>query len=280
MRRLRWWGWIGVAVGLLVLYLVVLNVGQVLLRDHEQRADIVRARRAITAENWSLVVPEDRAELAKAIDQAWGGLRGYRKAYRSGTPAELAAGAATVASDTEILLDAAGHIAAQRDTNTISATAPGSGGREQRFEGYRIRSDRPYTNAKGQRVGDAEFIYQQSGGVWSCTRDIADKRRDPLPDLQLAEAGDGGFVEIDGRRTRVFQLPAGAFGLRSPASVWVDAETLLVRRQEIESAVRGQREVWTYGGFDQALTITPPAGVTCQDSSWSPGRSCAGSAAT
>lgn len=42
-------------------------------------------------------------------------------------------------------------------------------------------------------------------------------------------------------------------------------ETLLVRRQEIESAVRGQREAWTYGEFDRAPAITPPTGITCVD---------------
>ncbi len=81
----------------------------------------------------------------------------------------------------------------------------------------------------------------------------------------MAEGGDAGFGEIDGHRVRGFTLPAGAFGLRTPATVWVDTESLLVRRQEIESAVKGQREVWTYGGFDEVTAITPPSGITCVD---------------
>jgi hypothetical protein len=262
---LRWWGWAGVAVGLLVLYLVALSAGRALLGDDDPAADRARARRAIAAENWSLVVPQDREELAKAVDQAWGDLRSYRKSYRSGTAAELAADGPTVTSESVIALDAKGRITAQRDSNMIAALAPGSGGREQRFEGYRVRTDRPYTNEKGRRVGESELIYQQSGGVWTCTRDIADPRRDPLPGLRLAEAGDGGFAEIDGHRVRGFQVPAGAFGLRTPATVWVDTETLLVRRQEIDSAVRGQREVWSYADFDAPLSISPPSGITCQD---------------
>jgi hypothetical protein len=57
----------------------------------------------------------------------------------------------------------------------------------------------------------------------------------------------------------------GAFGLRQPATVWVDTETFQVRRQEIESAVAGQREIWTYGGFDESSTIAPPEGISCVD---------------
>ena len=266
LPRLRWWGWAGVAAGLLLLYLVALSAGRALLRDEEPGADLERARRALAAENWSLVVPADREELAKAVDQAWGDLRSYRKGYRSGTQTELAAGTPTVVSESLIALDASGRVTAQRDTNAIAAIAPGSGGRDQRFEGYRIRTDRPFTNEKGRRVGESELIYQQSGGAWTCTRDIADPRRDPLPGLRLSEAGDGGFAEVDGRRVRAFRLPAGAFGLRTPATVWVDTETLLVRRQEIDSAVRGQREVWTYGDFDAPVAVTPPSGVACPDS--------------
>ena len=265
LPRLRWWGWVGVIVGLLVLYLVALSAVPALLDRGEPRADAERARRAIGAENWSLVVPEDREELAKAIDEAWGDLRSYRKVYGSGTAAELVAGTPSVQSVSSIALDRRGRVVAQYDTNVTLAAAPGSGGREQRFEGYRVHSDRPYTNEKGRRVGESELIYQQTGGTWSCTRDIADPRRDPLPALQLTAAGDVGFGEIDGHRVRAFQLPAGAFGLRSPATVWVDTESLLVRRQEIESAVRGQREVWTYGDFDQPVSVTPPSGIACQE---------------
>jgi hypothetical protein len=266
MPRLRWWGWAGVAVGLLLLYLVALSAGRALLGDDGPSADLGRARSAIAADNWSLVVPQDREELAKAMDEVWGDLRSYQRSYRSGTAAELAADRPTVTSESAIALDAHGRITVQRDSNMITALAPGSGGREQRFEGYRIRTDRPYTNEKGRRVGESELIYQHSGGVWTCTRDIADPRRDPLPGLQLMEAGDGGFGEIDGHRVRAFQVPSGAFGLRAPATVWVDTETLHVRRQEIDSAVRGQREVWDYTDFDVPLTVSAPAGITCQDS--------------
>ena len=95
---------------------------------------------------------------------------------------------------------------------------------------------------------------------------LADKQPIPAPALSFVEGGDAGLEEIDGRRVRGFTLPYGAFGLRSPATVWIDVETLLVRRQEIESAMRGQREVWTYGGFNEISTIEPPSGVACADS--------------
>ena len=42
-----------------------------------------------------------------------------------------------------------GAVASNRP-NTITATAPGSNGQEQHFEGYRVRTDRPYVNDKGQ----------------------------------------------------------------------------------------------------------------------------------
>ena len=266
LPRLRWWGWVGVVGALLVLYIATLTVARALQRDGEPKADLERARRTITAENWALVVPEDRAELGRAIDQAWRALRAYRQVYRSGTPAELAADTPTVRADSTFNLTRTGRVSAQQDTNITTALAPGSGGREQRSELFRILTDEPYTNTKGRRVGEAELIYQQSGGVWSCTRDVADKRPIPVPGLRLDEAGDAGFSEIDGRRVRGFALPAGAFGLRTPATVWVDTESLLVRRQEIESAVRGLHEVWTYGGFDEVTTITPPRGIPCLDS--------------
>lgn len=264
--RLGWKGWLGLLGAGLVLYLLALSLVPRLL-DHDQPAvDTARAQRAISAENWSLVVPEERAALATAIDQAWRSLRAYRQLYRSGAAAELAAGTPTVVADSVFNLTKDGRVSAQRDTNVTSAAAPGSGGRDSRSELYRILTDRAYTNAKGQRVGDSELIYQQSGGVWTCTRDVADKRPITAPGLRLEEGGDGGFGEIDGHRVRAFQLPAGAFGLRTPATVWVDTESLLVRRQEIESAVRGQREVWTYAGFDEVATITPPSGISCVDS--------------
>ena len=263
--RLRWWGWLGVGVGLLVAYLIALSVVPALLADDGPKLDRTRARRAITAENWSLVLPEDRVELEKAVDAAWRSLRAYRMVYRAGTPAELAADTPAIVSESVVNLGEDGRIRTQRDTNYTGATAPGSGGQEQRFEGYRILTDRPYTNARGRRVGDAELIYQQSGGAWSCQRSLADEEPVMPPSLRFVESGDAGFGEIDGHRVRAFSVPAGAFGLRAPATVWVDVESLLVRRQEIESAVRGQREVWTFGAFDEATTLTPPSGVACTD---------------
>jgi hypothetical protein len=263
--RLRWWGWAGVVAGLVVLYLVALSAVPALLGDDQPAVDRERARQAIEAENWSLVVPETRAELTKAIDAAWRDLRAYRQVYRAGTPAELAEDRPSVRADSLFNLTKSGRVAAQRDTNVTSASAPGSGGREQRNELYRILTDRPYVNSKGNKVGDSELIYQQSGSVWTCVRDFADKRPIPAPALRLGEAGDAGFAEIEGHRVRGFVLPAGAFGLRQAATVWVDTESFLVRRQEIDSAVPGQREIWTYGGFDEVSTITPPQGITCVD---------------
>ncbi|MGD9893545.1 MAG: hypothetical protein AB7R89_20775 [Dehalococcoidia bacterium] len=265
LPRLRWWGWAGIAVGVLALYLVALSVIPSLFDDDEPKADLVRAREAITAENWSLVVPEDRAELTTAIDQAWRSLTAYRQIYRAGTPEELAADTPAVRADSLFNLTGDGRVAAQRDLNVTSATAPGSGGRAQRHELFRILSDRPYTNAEGIKIGDSEFIYQENGGVWSCTRDFADKRPIPRPALRLAEAGDAGFSQIDGHPVRGFVLPVGAFGLRQAATVWVDTETFHVRRQEIESAVPGQREIWTYSGFDEVSAIAPPEGISCVD---------------
>lgn len=249
---------------LLLLYLALLSAIPALL-NREPKADLGRAHRAISAENWSLVTPDERAELGKAIDQAWRSLRAYQSAYRLGTPAQLAANQPLATSDSAFNLGSDGRIQSQHDTNLITAAAPGSDGKEQRFEGYRVLTDRPYLNDRKQRVGDAELIYQQSGSVWSCQRGLADKDAIPPPALRLAEAGDGGFSEIEGRRVRAFLLPAGAFGLRSPATVWVDVDSLLVRRQMIDAAVPSQQEVWTYSAFDQPVTITPPSGVTCVD---------------
>lgn len=263
--RLRWWGWLGVVAGVLVLYLVALSVIPALFGDDEPKADLEWARRAMTTENWSLVVPEDRDELILAIDQAWRSLAAYRQVYRAGTPEELAADMPAVRADSLFNLTSDGRVAAQRDMNVTSASAPGSGGRAQRSELYRILTDRPYTNSKGIKIGDSEFIYQESGGVWTCTRDFADQRSIPLPSLRLAEAGDAGFSQIDGHPVRGFVLPVGAFGLRQAATVWVDTESFLVRRQEIESAVQGRREIWTFSGFDETSTITPPVGISCVD---------------
>lgn len=266
MPRLRWWGWLALAGGVLLVYLIALSAVPALVRDDEpRRADRARAREAIAAENWSLVTPDDRVELALAIDQAWRDLTAYRFAYRAGTAAQLAAGEPVSVSESVFNLGPDGRIREQRDSNFTGAQAPGSDGREQRFEGYRILTDRPYVNQRGNKVGDAELIYQRVGGVWSCQRVLADKQPIAPPRLRLEEGGDGGFAEAEGRRVRRFVLPAGAFGLRSPATVSVDVESLLVRGQEIESVIRGQREVWTYGGFDERAEITPPGGIACND---------------
>lgn len=264
--RLRWWGWLAVAAGLLLVYLVALStIPALLANDEPRRASRTRARDAIETENWSLVTPEDREELALAIDQAWRDLTAYRFAYRAGTAEQLTANQPVAVAESIFNLGTDGRIREQRDSNFTSAQAPGSDGRDQRFEGFRILTDRPYVNQRGSKVGDAELIYQRVGGVWSCMRVLADKNPIAPPGLQLDEGGDGGFAEADGRRVRRFILPAGAFGLRSPATVWVDVESLLVRGQEIESVVRGQREVWTYGGFDERAEITPPPGIACND---------------
>jgi hypothetical protein len=263
--RVRWWGWLAMAATVILLYLVALSAVPALLREDAPPVDTARPRRTIAAENWSLVVPDERAELAAAIDAAWRSLRAYQAAYRAGTPAQLAASMPVVVADSAFNLDRRGRIISQRDTNFSSAAAPGSGGRDERFEGYRVRTTQPYVNERNRRIGDAELIYQRSGTVWTCQRTLADKEPPPPPGLRLAEGGDAGFAEIDGFRVRGFTLPAGAFGLRSPATVWVDVASLLVRRQEIDSLVRGQREVWTYGGFDEVTEITPPSGVSCSD---------------
>ena len=263
--RLRWWGWLAAGAAVLLVYLIALSVVPAILGNNEPRVDKARARRTVAADNWSLVVPEERAELAAAIDAAWRSLRAYQVAYRAGTAAQFAASMPVVVSDSVFNLDRSGRILRQRDTNVTSAAAPGSGGRDERFEGYRVRTTQPYVNERNRRIGDAELIYQRSGAVWTCQRALADKEPPPPPGLHLADGGDVGFAEIDGHRVRGFTLPAGAFGLRSPATVWVDVASLLVRRQEIDSLVRGQREVWTYGGFDEVTEITPPSGVACSD---------------
>jgi hypothetical protein len=266
MPRLRWWGWLGVVAGLLLAYLVALSAVPAIFGTDPPRADREAAHRAITAPNWSLVVPNDREQLARAVDESWRALRAYRLLYRAGTPADLGADRPLITSDTILNLGKDGRIAAQRDTNITAAAAPGAGGREVRFEGYRILTDRPYVNSKGHRVADAELVYQQTpGGVWTCQRGPADKQPIAPPGLRLSEAGDAGFAEIDGQRVRGFTVPVGAFGLRQPATVWVDVERLLVRRQEIDSVIPGQREIWTYSAFDDVNTITPPPGVTCID---------------
>jgi hypothetical protein len=264
--RWRWWGWLLAGFGVLVLYLLALSVIPALLGGGGAKVDQARARRSIAAENWSLVLPEEREELGRAVDEAWRSLTAYRFSYRAGTPADLAADQPLVASDSVFNLGNDGRIREQHDTNYTSAAAAGSDGHEQRFEGYRVLTDRPYVNSRNQRVGDTELIYQHMGGAWSCQRVLADKTPGPPPGLRFTEAGDGGFSEIDGNRVRAFTLPEGAFGLRSPATIWIDVEALRVRRQEIQSALHGQHEVWTYSGFNEPNAITPPSGIACSDS--------------
>jgi hypothetical protein len=164
-------------------------------------------------------------------------------------------------------LGSGGRIMAQRDTNFISGRSPAGTGKDERMEGYRLRTTQPYVNSKGRRVADAELIYRRDvPGAWICERVAADKTPPPAPGLDLGAAGDGGFDEIDGQRVRAFTLPTGAFGLRSPATVWVEVDTLRVRRQQLDASLKGRREVWTYGEFNQQTEITPPSGIPCQDS--------------
>lgn len=155
---------------------------------------------------------------------------------------------------------------AQRDTTFITSTSPVSTGREERLEGFRIRTDRPFVSRRGLRI-DSELVYRRAPpGPWTCERIPADRGLPAAPGLDLTQAGDGGFSEIDGGRARAFIVPAGAFGLRAPATVWIEVETLRIRRQEIESALPGRREVWTWEGFNEPVEIIPPQGIPCQES--------------
>jgi hypothetical protein len=157
-------------------------------------------------------------------------------------------------------------VRAQRDTSYISSRSPANNFTEERLEGFRIRATGVQRDAKGKTIPDAEFIYQrEKAGAWRCERTSAERRPPPIPGLDLSQAGDAGFKEIDGRRARGFVLTQGAFLLRAPATVWIDVETLHVRRQEADSALRGRREVWTYVGFNQPLDIRAPSTVPCTD---------------
>ncbi len=249
------------------LYLVALAVIPALLGGGDDAAaDRAAALRAISAGNWGLVVPEDRAALARAVDRAWRDLRAYRTRYVSGTPTLLAADTPETESRSSYVLDSTGRITAQHDTNDMRAESPASGGREEHFEGYRILTAQPYMTSRGRRSTNAELVYQRMlPGVWVCERSASDLLPPPPPGLDFATAGDAGFADIDGQRVRGFQVALGAFGLRAPAIVWVDVATLRVRRQEIESTLPGRREVWTYSNFDEPDAIVPPTGVTCQD---------------
>ena len=265
-RRRRWR--VGLALaGALVLYLVALSAVPALFGGRgEAAARREHGLRAVQAPNWGLVLPEDRAALGRAVDDAWRSLRSYHMRYATGSPDSLAAGRPETEAESVFRLDGRGRIRAQRDTSFISAASPAGGGREERLEGFRIRTNQPYVNRRGRRVATAELIYQRTvPGQWTCERVPTDRRPPPAPGLDFGSAGDGGFGEIDGRPVRAFVFPTGAFGLRSEATVWIETETLRVRRQEIESTLKGRREVWTYGAFDEPAEITPPAGVPCQD---------------
>lgn len=256
-----------ILAGAAAVYLLALSIVPAVLGTRDDTAGRrERGRRAVRAENWALVLPDERAALGRAVDDAWRALRGYRMRYTTGLPAALASGAPETESESVFRLTG-GRIAAQRDRNYISAASPAGGGREERFEGFRILTSRPFTNSRGQRVADAEEIYQRAiPGQWACERVAADRALPPAPGLDFTTAGDGGFGEIDGRRVRAFLFPAGAFGLRSAATVWIETDTLRVRRQEIESALKGRREVWEYSAFDETFEITPPTGVPCRSS--------------
>jgi hypothetical protein len=248
----------------LVVYVVALSAIPALLGGDGAAERRARGQRAIQAENWGLVLPDDREALGQAIDDAWRALASYRMRYVSGTPAGLAAGQVeSEAGSAYQLRD--GRILAQRDTTFISTQSPASGGKEERLEGFRVRTDRPYVSRRGLRI-DSELVYRRAvAGAWACERVPADRSLPPAPALDLTAAGDAGFSDIDGRRVRAFQVPAGAFGLRAPATVWIELDTLRIRRQEIESVLPGRHEVWTWEGFDEPVEITPPQGIPCQE---------------
>ena len=265
--RSRWRRLLLLAGGALLLYLLALSVLPRLVGRDNEASDRGRGQRAIAAANWSLVLPEERQALARAIDDAWRDLTGYHSRYVSGPPDALQADQPETVSESFIRLDGRRRITAQQDSNLITSRSPtNSTGRDDRFDGYRIRSDQPYLTSTGRKVGQAELVYQRSNGaLWTCERSPAETRPNSLPALDLREAGDAGFTEVAGRRARGFVLSAGAFGLRSEATVWVDVETLRVVRQEIASTLAGRREVWTFDRFNEPFVITPPTGVVCRD---------------
>lgn len=261
-RRSRILLFIGVAV---IAYLLALSIIPAIFGGESAGERRVRARQVIVSENWGLVPPADRELLRRAVDEAWRALTFYVMSYQNGLPEQVrgASGGEWVASSMIRIRN--GRIVAQQDASFISAASPGSGGRDEQLEGFRIRAERPYTNSKGKSFL-VEMVYQRSvPGQWTCERVPADREPSAAPDLDFAEAGDAGFAEINGRRVRGFVLTQGAFGLRAQATVWVDIEALLVIRQEIAESRQGRTEIWTYGGFDQPRTITPPEGIPCRD---------------
>ncbi len=251
----------------MLVYLIGLSaVPSLLGRRDDVSGRRERAARTMIASNWALVPPTERAELSRAVDDAWRELSGYRMRYVTGPPERIAADQPESDSRSEFRLDGKGRIAAQRDTNVILAESPASGGREERFEGYRFRSDRPHVTSTGRRIANAEVIYQRIlPGLWTCERVAGDAAPPPAPGIDFRRAGDGGFSEIDGRRVRAFEFPEGAFGLRSTATVWIELDTLRVRRQLVDSPLKGRQESWTYSGFDEQITPVAPSGVPCRD---------------
>jgi hypothetical protein len=249
----------------LAAYLVALSVVPALLGGESVDERRARARRVIVAENWGLVAPADRALVGRAVNEAWRGLRFYFMTYQNGLPAQVQSGdgGEWVASSAILLKN--GRISAQQDSSFISAASPASGGRDERLEGFRIRTDRPFVDRRGKSIL-TELVYQRAvPGQWRCERVPADRKPPPAPELDFAQAGDAGLTELNGRRVRGFVLPNGAFGLRSQATVWIDVETMLVTRQEIIASRQGRTEIWTYSSFDQPRTITPPEGIPCRD---------------
>jgi hypothetical protein len=261
-RRTRILLLIGAAVAV---YLLVLSVVPAMFGGESVEERRGRAQRVIAAENWGLVTPADRALLHRAVDEAWRGLTFYVMTYQNGLPAQVrdSSGGEWVASS--MIRIENGRIVAQEDSSFISAASPGSGGRDERLEGFRIRAQRPYVDRRGKSIL-TELVYQRSvPGQWTCERVPADREPPPAPNLDFPQAGDAGFAEINQRRVRGFVLPHGGFGLRAQATVWVDVETLLVIRQEILESRQGRTEIWTYDGFGQPRAITPPEGIPCRD---------------
>lgn len=235
--------------------------------DRSPVARRTQAQAAVTAENWGLVPVPERDHLSRAIDDAWRGLRSYRMRYTTGLPDQLAGGGFETEATSIFLLDGSGRISAQRDTNFLSAQSPASSGREERFEGFRILSDQRTIGQGGRKINRSELIYQKFGdGVWVCERTEPSPLPPPLPGVNLADSGDAGFREMDGRQVRGFRVALGAFGLRQPATVWIDTESLLLRAMETEGGPQGRHEWWRYSGFDEPATISPPRDVACQDS--------------
>jgi hypothetical protein len=264
-RRRRWR--ILLAVGaVVVLYLTALSVTQALRGGDAAAERRARGQRAIQAPNWGLVRPEDRAALGRAVDDAWRALRSYHMRYVSGRPDDLAAGRFETEAESLFRLNARGYIALQQDRSYISAASPAGSGGEERLEGFRVLTGDPYLDRRGRRIADTELVYQRGvPGAWRCERVPADRSPPLPPSLDFTSATDAGFDEIDGRLVRKFVFGTGAFGLRAPATVWIETDTLRVRRQEIVSVLPGRREVWTYDRFDELVHITPPTGVVCED---------------